>query len=181
MHRQTRWTSRRRTTGATGTEGLLIKERELTAYLVKGIVERLKKNPALTVLALSADEFNAGLRSKLFLAIHADGSTVQCSTGPSLSYQKNSSTLAMHAIGWGLGTALGYRYDEFRKDGFTADSARYYMFSQIDAPVMKGLLEVGELTCKYKEEMLILSADKIAANVARAIEFVHNTSSGAGR
>lgn len=93
--------------GATGTEGNFVKEKELTAYLVKGIVENLKKKTTLKVLALSADEFNPGLRSKLFLAIHADGSTVGCTTGPSLSYQKKSSTLAMHAIGWALGEALG--------------------------------------------------------------------------
>lgn len=58
----------------------------------------------------------------------------------------------MHAIGWGLSRALGYKYQEFRKDDFTVNAAHYYMYSKVDAPVMKGLLEVGETTCLPMEQ-----------------------------
>lgn len=167
---------KRKPPGKTGTAGKDVSEQQLVAYLVKQIKAELSKSTKLKVLALSADEYAPGLHSKIFLSVHADGSNDPCNTGPSLSYQKNSSTLAMHAIGWGLSQAIGYDYGDFRKDGFTADAAHYYMFSKVDAPVMKGLLEVGELTCGPSEKRLILSADSSALNLARAIEFILDTS-----
>lgn len=166
----------KRAKGNTGASGKEVSEQQLAAYLVKGVSDILKKDKKLKILVLSADEYNPGLKSRIFLAVHADGSVKQCSTGPSLSYQKSSSTLAMHAIGWGLSQALGYKYEQFRKDGFTVDAAHYYMYSKVDAPVMKGLLEVGEITCATMEERLIVGADGIASNVARAITFVLDSS-----
>ncbi len=160
--------------GLTGTSGKVITEQQLAAYLVRRIAEALAQQGKLKVLTLSADTYAPRLKGKLFLAIHADGSTKPCSTGPSLSYQKNNSTLAMHAVGWALSQALGYQYDQFRKDGFTANAAHYYMFGRVDATVMKGLLEVGELTCEDVEKRLVAGADAIAANVAKALLFVHD-------
>ncbi|WP_229425333.1 MULTISPECIES: N-acetylmuramoyl-L-alanine amidase [unclassified Massilia] len=162
-----------------GTSGKLVGEQQLAAYLVRRIAETLAQQGKLKVLTLSADEYAPKLKGKLFLAIHADGSEKPCSTGPSLSYQKNNSTLAMHAVGWALSQALGYQYDQFRKDGFTADAAHYYMFGHVDAPVMKGLLEVGELTCAEMEQRLVAGADAIASNVAKALMFVHEAHAGA--
>jgi hypothetical protein len=78
----------------------------------------------------------------------------------------------MHAIGWGLSQALGYKYNDFRKDGFTVDAANYYMYKKVKAPIMKGLLEVGELTCPKSEEQLVVGIDAVANNVARALSFV---------
>lgn len=164
----------KRTRGKVGTSGKLVSEQQLAAYLVLRIAETLAQQGKLKVLTLSADEYAPRLKGILFLAIHADGSEKPCSTGPSLSYQQNNSTLAMHAVGWALSQALGYQYDQFRKDGFTADAAHYYMFGHVDAPVMKGLLEVGELTCKDMEKRLVAGADAIAANVAKALLFVHD-------
>lgn len=161
----------KRTTGLTGASGKEVTEQQLVAYIVKRASESLSA-AGKSVLVLSADEYSPGLKAKVFLAIHADGSSQKCKTGPSLSYHTNSSTLAMHAIGWGLSQALGYKYDEFRKDGYTANSAKYYMYKKVEAPVMKGLLEVGEITCEIVESRLIVSADGIGANVARAIAFV---------
>lgn len=166
----------RRYKGNTGASGNDVTEQQLAAYIVKRISDILNKSGKMKVLVLSADEYNANLRSRVFLAVHADGSEKKCTTGPSLSYQKNSSTLAMHAIGWGLSQALGYKYEQFRKDGFTVDAAHYYMYSKVDAPVMKGLLEVGEITCQEMESRLVLGADGIATNVARAITFVLDSS-----
>jgi N-acetylmuramoyl-L-alanine amidase len=166
--------------GKVGTQGKAVSEQQLAAYLVRRIEQDLSAKYKLKVLILSADEYSPGLKAKLFLAIHADGSEKPCATGPSLSYQKNNSTLAMHAIGWALSQALGYRYDQFRKDGFTANAAHYYMFSQVDAPLMKGLLEVGELTCPEVEERLVMGADSIATNIARAISFIHEAANSSG-
>lgn len=166
----------KRAKGNTGASGNKVSEQQLAAYLVKGVSDILKKDKKLKVLVLSADEYSPNLKSKIFLAVHADGSVKRCATGPSLSYQNSSSTLAMHAIGWGLSQALGYKYEQFRKDGFTVDAAHYYMYSKVDAPIMKGLLEVGEITCAIMEERLIVGADGIASNVARAITFVLDSS-----
>lgn len=165
-----------RVKGLLGTSGKDVTEQQLVAYLVRKIQQELTKSGQMNVLTLSADKYSHGLKAKIFLAIHADGSTVQCKTGPSLSYQTDSSTLAMHAIGWGLTQAVGYKYGEFKKDGFTANAANYYMFSQVNAPLMKGILEVGELTCPEIEERLVVAADGIAINVARAIKFVIDSS-----
>jgi|GEM_PF-2939551 len=161
-----------RMTGKTGTSGALVAEKWVTAYLVKNIADRLVSDGKYTVLAISADDYSPDLNAKIFLAIHADGSIKECTTGPSLSYQDNSSTLAMHAIGWGLSQALGYKYNDFRKDGFTVDAANYYMYKKVKAPIMKGLLEVGELTCERSEKQLVVGIDSVANNVARALSFV---------
>ncbi|MFG0766858.1 hypothetical protein ACF8Q9_08295 [Pseudomonas sp. TYF_15] len=167
----------RRLKGATGAQGANVSEMQLSAYIVSGIAKELAKSNTLKVLVVPADGYERGLNAKIFLAVHADGSVKPCSTGPSLSYQKSSSTLAMHAIGWGLSQALGYKYEDFRKDGFTVDAAHYYMYSKVDAPVMKGLLEIGEVTCPKEESRLIVGADGIAVNVARAISFVLDSAS----
>lgn len=161
----------KRITNLTGASGEAVTEQQLVAYIVKGVAEKLRAS-GKNVLVLSADEYAAGLKGRIFLAIHADGSKPPCKTGPSLSYQTNSSTLAMHAIGWGLSQALGYKFDEFKKDGYTANAAKYYMYSRVHAPVMKGLLEVGDISCPPVEGRLIVSADGISNNVARAIAFV---------
>jgi N-acetylmuramoyl-L-alanine amidase len=170
----------RRQRGATGAGNskLQIYERELAAYIVKGVAEALNKQGNLKVLVVDADHYESPLKSRVFLAIHADGSEPACHTAPSLSYHTPSSTLAMHAIGWGLSQALGVDYGKFHKDGFTANAARYYMYNKVDAPVMKGLLEVGEITCDATAKQLVVSADHIASNVARALSFILETSSG---
>lgn len=162
----------RRNAGATGAKGKAVSEQKLVAYIVKVASDKIKSRGDMRVLVLSADEYSPGLKTRLFLAVHADGSEKPCTTGPSLSYQKPDSTLAMHAIGWGLSQSLGYKFPEFRKDGFTVNSSKYYMYSKINASVMNGLLEVGEITCPKKERELIASADSIGLNLARAISFV---------
>ena len=81
----------------------------------------------------------------------------------------------MHAIGFGLARAYGYDYGDFRKDNFTVDEHHYYMFDKVSAPVLTGLLEVGELTCEASEQKLIGSANAISNNVASAIVYIAQT------
>jgi N-acetylmuramoyl-L-alanine amidase len=169
-----------RTKGSTGTGGKLISEQRLSAFVVSRAAEILRKS-GKKVLIVSADNFRRddpatsvydGLSTRVFVSFHADGSVKPCATGPSLAYSSNSSTYAMHALGWGLARALGYRYSEFRKDNFTGNSAHYYMFREVRASDMAGLLEMGELTCPSTEQALIANAKAIAANSAHAINFV---------
>lgn len=164
-----------RKTGATGTSGALVTERALVAYIAARIATDLRAN-GVNVLVISADNFlksSPGLRSKIFLAVHADGSERPCApgSGPSLAYEAKSSPFAMHAIGWGLSQALGYNYSDFRRDNYTPNEAHYYAFSYVKTDAMKGLLEIGELTCPKMEELLI-SSDAIGTNVARGLRFV---------
>jgi len=160
-----------RKTGKVGTSGELVSERALVAYVVGAAARQLGKQN-VNVLVVSADQYSTGLRAKVFLAVHADGSESKCKTGPSLAYEASSSPHAMHAIGWGLAQAMGYVYKDFMRDNFTANEANYYMFGKVKSGTMKGLLEVGELTCAKMEEQLVLNADAIAENLARALAFV---------
>lgn len=169
--------------GPVGTSGKIVSERALVAYITKLAADDLRRS-GNSVLVVSADHYLHptagasdfdGLRAKVFLAVHADGSAHPCSTGPSLAYQSNSSLLAMHAIGFSLAVAVGYEYDEFKEDNFTANEAHYYMFRQVRADRLTGLLEVGELTCPRSEHALIDSADRIGNNLARAIAFIVQT------
>jgi hypothetical protein len=131
------------------------------------------RTTGLKVLVVPADPKVQGvLTARVFLAVHADGSTTPCSGKPSLGYSANSSPLAMHAVGWALSQALGYSYRDFHHDNFTANEASYYMFRQVRATSLSGILEIGELTCDKEEKMLITSADEISANVSRALVFV---------
>lgn len=172
-----------RTSGRTGTQGKYVSEQALVAYVTNVVADRLRRTGE-SLVVVSADgylrptrfgaDFN-GLRGKVFLAIHADGSNAPCSTGPSLGYRLPATPLAMHMIGLGLADALGYDYASFRKDNFTANEADYYMFRQVHTIRLTGLLEVGELTCQKSERELIMSSHAVGVNVARAIDFILST------
>jgi N-acetylmuramoyl-L-alanine amidase len=171
-----------RTSGNTGTQGEYVSEQALVAYLANIVATNLRRTGE-SVLIVSADsylhpshfgtDFN-GLHSKLFLSIHADGNALPCSTGPSLGYQAPATAVTMTFVALGLADALGYDYTDFRKN-FTAAEAKYYMFRQVRATRLTGLLEVGELTCKKSERELIVSSHAVGANIARAIDFITRT------
>jgi hypothetical protein len=175
-----------RTSGRTGTHGKFVSEQGLVAYITN-IVASILRRTGESVLVVPADnylhptrfgaDFN-GLHSRVFLAIHADGSDQPCTTGPSLGYQKPATAIAMNFVALGLADALGYKYDDFRKN-FTANEADYYMFRQVRAARLMGLLEVGELTCEKSERALITSSHAVGANVARAVDFILRTPEGA--
>jgi hypothetical protein len=162
-----------RTTGRTGATGARVTERALVAYIVAPMAEMLRKK-GLKVLVLPADpQLMGALHTKIFLAVHAEGSVKPCSAKPSLGYDPHTSPMAMHAVGWALGQALGYQYERFQKDNFNSNVSNYYMYRQIQAVNLKGLLEVGEVTCPATEDALIAAADKISNNLARAMIFVN--------
>jgi hypothetical protein len=162
-----------RTGGRTGTGGKLISEQQIVAYVVGVAAERLRRSN-LKVLVVPADGTSNGLRAKVFLAVHADGSTVPCSTGPSLAYPAPVNPYAMHAIGLATSRALGYGYSNFRRDNFTADEGKYYMFSRVKAQYLTGLLEIGELTCPDSEKRVVAGSARLGINVAQAVQFIIN-------
>jgi N-acetylmuramoyl-L-alanine amidase len=163
--------------GATGASGAKISERALNAHIVRQIAEQLA-GKGLKVLVVPADGVQKGLKAKIFLAIHSDGSPKSCSTGPSLGYEDSHDVLSMHAIGAGLAHAFGYDYADFRKDNFTVNESKYYMFHRVNTTMLKGLLEVGEVTCARSEAKLISSSREISSNVAAALFFVTQLQAG---
>lgn len=173
-----------RKTGATGASGKVaaktISERALVAFVAGQAADQLRKK-GHKVLLISADEYLRdnkstpaweGISAKNFIAIHADGSPTPCKTGPSLGYAEGTSPHAMHAIAVGMSQALGYSYADFLKDNFTAAEAKYYMFRHIKGDGLKGLLEIGEITCEADAKLMIENSELLAKNIAYSIDFL---------
>jgi hypothetical protein len=166
-----------RVKGKIGGYGKLVSERRLVAYIVADMVDKLRAD-SLKVLVVSADGYyhpagSKRLHTKVFLALHTDGTNVetrQCTIPPSLGYRKTYA-VAMHTIGASLATALGKDYDSFRHN-YTANESNYYMLRQVDAAYLNGIVELGELSCKVDENNLIDAADVISANLAHGIATV---------
>jgi N-acetylmuramoyl-L-alanine amidase len=174
-----------RATGRVGTTGKFVSERALAAYITNILAQQLRDDGD-SVLVVSADHYLRpssntkfdGLTSKIFLAIHLDGSSTPCQGKASLAYPKGSLSFSMHTVGYSLAEALGYNPTDFERDNYTVNEAHYYMFSQVRADRLTGLLEVGELTCELKEKQFIVSADVIAQNVAEALDYVVKLQAG---
>lgn len=155
-----------RKSGATGTGGKYVYERNIVAFIVNEMAVMLTQS-GLNVLVIEADKFNrGGLNAKAFLAIHADGNEKACATAPSMGYDDKSDLLGVHAIGYGLSQALGYSYEGFMRDGFTKALRNYYAFKHVQTQRFEGVLEIGELTCPEEEVLLIENAKTIANNIA---------------
>ena len=171
--------------GPRGTAGADVTERALATYITNEIVKKLREDH-LNVLVVSANKYLRptakgaafdGLQTKVFLAIHANGGEPPCSgkAGPSLGYKSDSSLYGMHTLGFSLSAAMGYAYKDFSRDNYTVNEAQYYMFNQVKADRLAGLLEVGELTCPDSEKRLIAASKRIGDNVAHAIDFIVRT------
>ena len=159
-----------RTTGATGASGSMVSEQEIVAYLVGSVTHRLRMQ-GFNVIVVPADNVVAR-NAKIFLAVHAEGSPSPCSAGPSLAYKAGTTPYAMHAIGLGISRAMGYDYKNFRADGYTNNSAHYYMYNRVNADKLTGLLEIGEITCPAAEQKMLVNADRIATNLALSLEYI---------
>jgi hypothetical protein len=168
--------------GPLGTSGQLVSERALAAYITNIIAQSLRQSKN-KVLVISADNYihasrdgaGDGLKTRIFLAIHFEGSKNKCSAKPSLGYRKNTSPWGMHAVGMSLASAMGYTYPDFEKDNYTANEVGYYMFRQLNADLVTGILEVGELTCPEKEKELIARSNLIGENIAYALNSLLKT------
>lgn len=159
-----------RTAGRTGASGAMVSEQAIVAYLVGATAARLRAD-GLKVIVVPADNVVAK-SAKVFLAVHAEGSEARCHAGPSLAYKAGISPYAMHAVGLGVSRAMGYAYGQFRADNYTKNESDYYMYKQVDAERLNGLLEIGEITCPAEEQKLVLNADRIANNLALALEYI---------
>ncbi|MBW4707171.1 N-acetylmuramoyl-L-alanine amidase [Roseobacter sp. YSTF-M11] len=169
-----------RTSGSTGGGGALISEQKLAAGIVERLASRLKEL-GHSVAVIPADGFARPLKGYVFLSIHADGSSSPCASAPSLGYDDGSDLLGMHLVAYGLGTSLGYTYNEFMNDNFTANLSSYYVYKHIKSRIFEGVLEVGELSCPEEEQLLIDRKDIIADNLAYALDAAVTIGKLAGR
>jgi N-acetylmuramoyl-L-alanine amidase len=169
-----------RKTGKTGAQGKLVSERALVAHVVRNVHDRLQE-AGFKVLVISADNYIRdvrttseweGLDTRIFISVHADGSLKPCAVGPSLSYKEAAATHAMHAFGWALAQSLGFAYEDFMKDGYTSASANYYMFKNVKADILAGLLELGEISCEEQETVIVDNVDLLSRNIAHTIKFL---------
>ena len=169
-----------RTTGKTGATGALVSERALVSFVTARIASDLRTR-GLAVLVVPADGYLRnnpqtpgwdGLRGSAFVAVHADGNENKCKSGPSLGYAPNTSPHEMHVLAVGMAQALGYRYSDFLRDNFTSNEANYYMFKHVPDARLRGLIEIGEVTCPQDEREMIGNAEALAKNIAYSIHFL---------
>lgn len=129
--------------GKLGTSGQHVSERALVASIVGPMANQLRAT-GLKVLVVPADPTIQGtLSARVFLAVHADGNETPCSGKASLGYAKGTSPLAMHAVGYSLGRAMGYAYKDFHQDNYTVNESDYYMFRRVKADQLTGIVEIG--------------------------------------
>jgi hypothetical protein len=159
-----------RKTGKTGGQGRLVNEQEIAALVAVGIVQRLEKLKIKTLL-VGADNYNSGLKSKIFLSLHTDSAAKPCSVSPSVGYEKIADAKGMHGIALALAITLELDSQQFMRDNYTTNLSGYYAYRQFNTQYFKGLLEMSELTCPKQEEKLLLRAPDLSANLARAIQF----------
>lgn len=132
-----------RTKGATGASGALISEQQIAAYIVGSVATQLRES-GYNVIVVPADNVVAK-SAKVFLAVHAEGSTKQCSAGPSLAYKEGTTPFAMQSIALGISQAMGYDHQNFRADNYTKNEAQYYMYKRVNAARLNGLYDSVQL------------------------------------
>lgn len=152
-----------RASGATGSQGARISERDFAAHIVSEVAGRLSEDN-VNVIVIPADDFARPLKSKIFLAVHLDGSDSPCASAPSMGYDDHTDVLGVHAIGFALAAALNYDYNEFMDDGFTANLRNYYAFNHMQSSSFGGVIELGELSCPEEEELLLRSEQNLIRN-----------------
>lgn len=164
-----------RKTGKTGGEGRYINEQQIAAFVAVGMVQKLAKlkvdGKSISVLLIPADDYNPGLKTKVFLSLHTDSSQTGCSVGPSVGYEANKDRKGMHGIALALAITLGIDAEKFMQDNYTRNLSGYYAYRTINAEYFKGLLEMSELSCQTQEDNLLGNAALLSANLATAVQF----------
>lgn len=164
-----------RKSGVTGGQGKYVSEQQVAALVGVSLIQKLSQlkvnNAPIKALLVGADDFNSGLNSKIFLALHTDSTNGKCLVGPSVGYQKIADASGMHGIALALAITLGQDAEKFMKDNYTSGLSGYYAYSKINSEFFKGVLEMSELTCPAQEAKLLTSAASLATNLAIAIQF----------
>ena len=161
-------------TGSSGMiDGNTIYEQDYAAYVSLEIAKILSAR-GRDILVIPADEgqFSSPLRAKIFLAIHLDGSQVECSVSSSLGYGSKDDVLGAHTIGLALATALGIDYSDFTEDNYTANLSDYYTFKHVHTDIFEAVLELAELSCPRQAYEVLLSSPRIIRNMSEAIDSI---------
>ncbi len=161
--------------GKTGGQGKHVNEQQISALVGTGVIQKLSvlksKGKPLKSLLIGADDYNKGIKTKIFLSLHTDASLNPCTLSPSVGYQDTGDAKGMHGIALALAITLDLNSESFMRDNYTKNLSGYYAYSSINAEYFKGLLEMSELTCKKQEELLLERAAVLSSNLALAIQF----------
>lgn len=169
-----------KTSGSTGGEGrkhAFLNNRRVSEQDVAALVginlHRNLKNAGINVLVVESrpEQFGGYQKSRIFLALHTDSSSIPCNVGPSVGYDDKGDAQGMHLIAFALATALDRDPVKFMRDNYTKNLQRYYSYKYFEADLFEGLLEMGELTCPKQEDDMLVHADAIAKNLALGIRF----------
>ncbi len=164
-----------RKTGRTGGQGKMVSEQEMSALVAVSLIQRLSQlkvnNAPIKTLLIGADDFNPGLKSKIFLALHTDSTEKGCLVGPSVGYQKIGDASGMHGIALALAITLDIDAQSFMKDNYTSGLSQYYAYASFNTDSFRGVLEMSELTCPTQEQKLLTRAANLATNLGTAIQF----------
>lgn len=163
----------------TGSAGQYFYEQDYVSYVSKRLSALLTAK-GHEVLMIAGDPhsknqeigFNSPLRTQIFLAIHLDGATAQCSVSTSLGYDDDSDLLGAHTLGFGIASALGIDYTDFTEDNYTTGLSGYYAFDDMTTGKFEAVLELSELSCPRQEIRLAGATEHIIKNLAAGIEYI---------
>ena len=148
-----------RYTGATGTAG----EREFNEAVGHEIGE-LAKNAIPRFLLIPADP-TIFPKTKLLLALHADGSNNKLAKGSSVGYPPTSNPDFAHVIHRNYGELSHFTQ---RKDNYTRGQSKYYLWRKIKSDYYC-LIELGFLTNVEQRTWLLSHTKEIASNLFNTI------------
>ena len=161
-------------TGAAGrVADRTVYEQDYAAYVSLEIAKRLAHHN-VSVLVIPADKngFSSNLRTKIFLAIHLDGTKKQCTVSSSLGYGRKKDLLGAHAIGLALARARGIDYDEFVRDNYTVNLERYYAFESIQSTMFEAVVELAELSCPEQALEVVGASPRIINNLTNMLHTI---------
>jgi Peptidase M15/N-acetylmuramoyl-L-alanine amidase len=160
-----------RKAGSIGGQGLHVSEQEISAAIAVGISTYLRDR-GMIVAIIGADSKPASrVKTRIFLALHADSGVEKCSVGASYGYSRNSAGHKMQSVATALAMSLEYEPSEFREKNFAPAIQSYYAYKWFDSEILSGVVEMAEVTCPAQEENVISKSGDLAKNLATAIEF----------
>lgn len=170
-----------RTSGVTGGQGVQraylsgypinrVTEQDYASLIVLGVAKYLSgKN--VPVLVVPADDYPAGLKSKIFLSFHTDSAAPPCRVNASVGYDDSGDARGMHLIAYALASSRGLDAENFMRDNYTKNLQHYYGLGRATTSLFEGILEMGELSCPDQEDDMLVNAEVIALSLGRAIEW----------
>lgn len=162
-----------RDTGATGSQGKFFSEQDIAAYIVKRVHDYLA-NYGIGVVLLDGDpKIEENISVDVFISIHADASSIPCTSGPSFGYPSSvERSNGVDAIASALAISYDYKVTDFLRDNYTSHLRNYYLFRKVESSTLSAVLEIGDLGCPEQELNMAENSQLFARNLASAIKYL---------